>query len=896
MLCHYLERSYAMDLTTDGERLRDWFTKTDFDRIDPYPNHTHGESASKRTVGSNFIEYVSNRAVGEPFYFQGSAADVRRGRQVSREWYWAKDLSMFRVPPPSHLGKHQVCAMVDVDEYVDMPQLLAVNFCPYLLYTFVPDRAGKSDGDRAYRFIGDGKVEYVVSGGGTYEHYVWDYNHDSLCVTGTEWLWLGHGLVFPVRVAHTAYYKVERRNVDGDHQVVCLAPMKRWTTVIPWETTIIRQMVKAPELTRFNPVIGDFVRVQVKTADGLMVSTARVGDFSSSLVPASVDEEASIKSSLTKDALTIAMVKASMDSGGVDDLFGAEVMTAYHRQHQLKEPARVFTTSDGVRAYQFLPKLADYDPDAQPSMKSFMRPLVVGFCPAITKGNEMRAVDKRVKEVKSNVAVTPFLLKAIDAFVELLSDDISKRDKLIEVDEDEVWEKQHRPSQRAILRRADYLKATGTAQVFGKRQAETKIQDLRLITPIDGCDKRDYSRFIYALADALKKTLWYASGKTPLEVATRVSQIAAFAQWLLETDFSRMDGRISPVLRELEERLMHRLFHPSMHARMERLMKNQTFLHCRTKFGVHYNSGTARGSGSPETSAFNSVATAFCFFLAHVLDGLDYGAAYKNLCEAFICLGDDGVCARVSSSAAVKAAGMIGQKLTVSVRRVGDTVSFLSRHYGPNVWFGSADSCCDLKRQLSKFHEAVAVENNSKARSLKLCEKAFAFFLTDENTPVLGEFVKRVLHFRPVQHGEGKGAKYTNILSIWNSEIPKESQYPSLPDDLGWKLELLEQQLPDFCVSRFSDWLQHCNSLEDLMDAPEPIVLEAVHPGGDEEVVVDGDVLKKPSNDKTRRGTRGGKTRRRSKKNLEQAEEPRKGTNGKTGAHRAQRQAKTKSS
>jgi hypothetical protein len=263
-------------------------------------------------------------------------------------------------------------------------------------------------------------------------------------------------------------------------------------------------------------------------------------------------------------------------------------------------------------------------------------------------------------------------------------------------------------------------------------------------------------------------------------------------------------------------------------------------------------------------------------YLSFFLDGYDHSEAWVMLNGAAACCGDDAIGSGLKQVHTEKAASMVGQKLTISIRRVGDTVSFLSRHYGPDVWFGDTDSCCDFKRQLSKFHLATYVEQDIKARETKLREKSFAYFLTDEHSPVLGDFVKKVLTLAPVQHGEGVGRTYTNILRIWNSEIPKQDQYPSNVDGYSWKRELFEQQLPDFCIENFIAWLITCKTLEEIMSPPEPVVIEAKHPGGSEAVEIDGDIIQPSVTQNTefgprhqspgRRGRRSGKAVKRTER------------------------------
>jgi len=857
----FLDSNSSGDLGTANEVLRSWFTSLDIASIAPYQNHTHGDSASKRSVGSNFIEDLA-RVSGKPVtYFQGSAADLRKGRDITRDWFWAKDMT---VPLTKFSSEHKedsnrIVAMVDVDEHLeDLPAILARHLRPYLFYSFVPSRAAKDKGDYVYRFLADGSVEYVVSGGGTYRHKIWDYGSDSLKVV-ENWHWTLSG---PLK--HVAYYKVERRNIDADHQVILLMPMKQWTSpqLLPCIASAASMHFEAPPLKRMNPVKGDFVRVQTMTPEGLKVSTAGVGKFSEVTVTIAADDETKYKSDLTGGKLTIAMAKATMAAHKLETC-GAEILTAYHRANAPVDAPRVFKTGDSVRTYQFLPELADYDPEVKPSMSSFMKPLVDGaFAPAMCKGNDKRAVSKRITEVRTRTVMTPFLKKMQADFVDMMIEELGiERNQLFPLDYESVLERQPRPSQRRIFESANYSSRSGEAQTFMKRECYGKVADPRLITPIDGMDKMVYSSYIYALYDVIKKCHWFMSGMKPVEVATHVAGLAEFAAWMAETDFSRMDGRVSDVPRNLETELMMAFFAYIVHEFMLKAMRSQTWLKCRTKFGETYNTEYARASGSAETTAFNTILAAFTVFLAFRLDGFGKREAYYKIGA---CQGDDGATPDLKASKAEEAAKMVGQKLKVNIVPRGQIVTFLSRHYGPDVWFGENDSCCDVLRQITKFHCSVVVQQDKNAGVRKLSEKAFAFYLTDENTPVLGKFVQKVLQFRPVSHEDEPGKlKYENINQIWNSDIPKDAQYPSLPDTLGWKRALVEKTLPGFSIADFDAWVDSCDSIEKLMDHPDPVVIDAEHPGGTERVVVDDNVLEPPTETpavaKSRRGKRGGK-------------------------------------
>ena len=161
--------------------------------------------------------------------------------------------------------------------------------------------------------------------------------------------------------------------------------------------------------------------------------------------------------------------------------------------------------------------------------------------------------------------------------------------------------------------------------------------------------------------------------------------------------------------------------------------------------------------------------------------------------------GDDGLTTDQSRQAAEKAAVTMGQVLTMERTTRGSRgVTFLARHYGPDVWFDgetAANSCCDIRRQLAKFHVTVHLGGLVTPQT-KLREKAFAFYLSDRNTPVLGDFVSRVMELYPTKRSE-----YTNALNIWNSEVELCDHYPNETED--WMIDLLVEQIPEFNLVGF---------------------------------------------------------------------------------------------
>lgn len=784
----------CLSYAAQSRQLRGMFAEMELARMQAVHGHTHGKSAATRSSASAFIDSYADSTGRRAVFLQGSASDVKNGREITRVHYWGKDWNVQQ----RQLAKqdNDVCAMVDVDYHVDMPRHLSRNFRPLILYTLQPSQAAADRGEYKYTFLETGEIDYKVSGGGHYTHKLWNWQGDSVAAERRFC-----GIPFTRSV-----FNLERKQLDEDHQLVLITPLVKFTGV---RALISHMVAECNHLRRMDPIDRNFVRLAVNRDDGMMVSTAKVGGYLSATVPAAVDE-AIASAAATSAKLTHAMVKSKM---GKDSCHGSEVLLEYHLGgSKIKE--RVDALS-GVRSFQWIKEYQDYEPE-KPSMVPFMRPLFDGaFVPDNCKNNDQRMVEERVLKLKSSdTEVSPFLNKVIVEFCVQFRDAVGGG--LRPYDMDVVYERQPKPSQRRILDEAEHTAPTGKTQVFQKAEAYGQVTDPRAISQINGCDKRDFSAFVYPVADRMKHLTWYAFGKKPREIAERVAELCSgCVSHVDSTDFSRMDGRVGPNARYLERVLMLKLYNHDYHLEMLELMKSQTFLVATTKNGVQYDTGYARASGSPETSAFNSILNAFIAYLTFRMS--KRSGKYMDAKQAWLALGlyggDDGLTPDQDGKAAEKAARMMGQVMTVERTKRGDMgVTFLARCYGPDVWWGDDNSCCDIKRQLAKFH--VTTRLSSKVTPLtKLREKAYAFSLTDAETPILGWFVMRVLHHAPVTRD-----RYENVLGIWNSDVDKTDHYPNRFAE--WMFDLALDQLPNYDLLGFSNWVENA-SLEDLFNCPE---------------------------------------------------------------------------
>lgn len=815
--------------------LRADFMGTAFEERRAIPGHTHGASAATRSAASTFADtlgYVTGRT---PVFIQMSATDQRRGRAGTRSYYWSKDLNA--EARDWEFTDNDILVFIDVDYYMDDIMAFISQFkLPALIYTFQPGRAGKATGEYKYCFDKNSMVTYSVSGGGEYRHKVWNYRGDAVAYTEK----------FCGLTCFHVPYALERKKCDDDHDLILLAPLGFFSG--PLEAWRAKNMLKAEELKRLDLRDGSFIRLNVDTQDGSYVSTAFIGGHLSSKTTKEIDERILLMEA-TSTNVTHAQVVGKMTSEG-DGSEGSEVLLAYLKEKRGKlgnvtglMQEKVYKT-DFVKNFEYLPKVMPVE-EQKPSMQSFMNPILDGaFAPVRSKNNEERMVQERVlkqqgrPDRKSGKQLLPkaLLVKFMREFANQMFEDAGGQ-KLRPVEITEVYERQSRPTQRRIWEEAEHLRELeNQAKAFMKAEAYPSITDPRSIVQILSKSKTNHSQYMYAMYEALKRMRWYAFGKPPVEIAERVSEICqeAISHWA-DGDLSRQDGNVDDSARLLELIVCLVFFHEDYHDKLRETLKSQTHLTVKTTFGVVYQSLLSRVSGSPETSAFNTILTAFIAYLAFRMTKINgkWMQHYEAWNRLGIYGGDDSGTADVDPALLEKAASIMGQVLKCTTIMKGMSgVQFLARRYGPAVWFGDTNSCCDIKRQLSKFHVTPVLAIKPQT---KLVEKAFAFSLSDSHTPIIGPFVKKVLSLSP-------GWTYKNALRIWNSDLDKSVHYPNQYDD--WMDDIVETELGErFDSAGFLEETANASSLYDLLslnchDSPPP-ASEGAKPGI---FVVDGEI------------------------------------------------------
>jgi len=810
-----------------AETQRSVFSTTTIPEYPKIRGHSHPTSAGDRNAATTFCKNFMQNLGYTPYYYQRSRADERHSREGSRSYYWAKDFTA--AAKPYRPGPHDGLCIVDVDYYADMPSILIENFGrPIVLYTLSITEAGATGGDYAYSFDDENQITYRVAGGGVYKHEVWDWGKETLTITKT----------FPW--PKTCLYLIDRREMGQHHMLVSLSPIASWSGV---PALIARWSAAGSVLERLAPAHDGFVRVNTLTANGEFVSIAPVNSSASATITVRNYVALETIARRSKTPITLPQVMALSDVTDEKECKRQSTIILDYMRSTTRHPGVTsYPVDASVRSYDF--ELPTYDPSTRSSLEPFMSPLVHAcFTPYRNASAERSAINGRITSIqhKTELPLSPFLEQCMDEFVELIFDG----HVLEPVEFDDVYEKQSRPTQRATLDRSMWESAKRIMKTFVKAEAYENPKDPRVITTINGPDKRDYSTYVYPISEHLKNHCpWYAFGKTPLEISQRVADICSNANEVVFSDFSRWDGRKSSCFRRLDEKLVTKAYSPRHCEKATELARSQYLKKGVGRYGTFFDTLWSQSSGSPDTSSFNTVDDAFTAYATFRRMRIPGTSKFYHPEAAYSMLGiyggDDGLTANIDPALFRDTASALGAKMEAeSVVRGKFGVNFLARYYSPNVWTGALDSCCSLHRQLSKFHATVRLPPTITAES-KLIEKARAFYLTDKNTPIIGPFVSLVVAL-------SLSMDQTDHQSIWNAQWDTPNQYPNENTE-DWMEHVVACDIPEFDREAFDNWLASVRTLSDCLSPPlcmEPRPVETKLP-----VVVDEDVIM-PKTDST---------------------------------------------
>jgi len=666
--------------------------------------HSHADAASLRTSVSLAFEKLIIDASYTPYSVSRAQRDKADG---CRYYFMPRDLLQdFR---DDVVTDNHILMMVDVDYYVDMNKYLALGR-PILLYTFVPREVAGHVPNADYHFEGD-EVVYQVHGGGSYRHHLWDYSRD-------------------VITAHDEFgnlltYTVEQVALEADEtrRIILLNPQVVTSGPIP-------SRLLSP-LTRRTFRDQGLVKSIYQTPDGMNISIARSGSSVCATLPLGLYEAISIRLREAKHP-SPGDVERLLHSAKVEDC-AVTAPVLFDLLGSVGGGIVTATTVVPAKHFQTLQPLVTEDGKEYASAEAPSLTTSPAVYPTLSYNNEIASIQGRVLSQTNTKQPPPKFSQFAAEFRELL---VPIGHRGVPYTISEVIELQNKPLQRGRAAKAmpTLFHTTNFIKTMMKLEAYTAATDPRNISTVSSDHQMRLSGYTYAFKhDVLDKLEWYGPGKTPTEIAQRLTSITAAGAFC--RDYSRFDGTISKWLQDLCDQIYKRWTGTKYKAEIHQLLTSE-HAHAVTPGGVRYDPGYSRKSGSPLTTDHNTIINAFVSYATLRDAGLDKDKAFARL--GLYC-GDDGVDYpdEMVVSRAIPVAEVFGLSLKCEIVEPGKPVPYCGRIFcDPRT---SMSSFQDPTRTLPKLHSVVVPGKQS------LINKCAGYLVTDASTPIIGVWCAKVL-------------------------------------------------------------------------------------------------------------------------------------------------------
>jgi len=703
----------------------------------------------------------------EPFYISMNKAQRVNACAGNRYYYHHKDLQMR--PGTTTIPGRKCYVMTDVDYYLDMNRLLRGD--PVIIYTFVPLEPMGKTADGVYTTTTGDLVKTNINGGAEYKHPLWNYECDSVMV---------HHALFSVM------YLVEQLQVSRDRRIVFFNPIR--TIYGP-----VGRLINSQRLERRPLSFGPFAFTRFFEKGECYYSLGKLSEYHTCTVKSQLFSTALIRSNETRDP-HIGQIERIFNYGKVDN--GVEAASlyfdAYKRCPELfdKLPPLITGCVD-QHTYQAVTPLVTEDG------KSSMRALWPGYVnntysPAKSYNNDKACIAGRIDEPRNKEKkLPPIYYKFMTEFLEfLVPHDVQST--LTPLNFDEMYDKFDRPTQRRQLAAVEhYLQMKNpVVSSFQKPEAYPKITPPRNISTLPMDHNFVLGQFTNSFMSVLKATHWYAFGKTPKVISytlhsKTMSHRGHDTSWAVPSDFEKLDGSLSSVLRDLYTGALCRAFHPRYHPEISRLMSKERNVRAFTKEGVAYDTGSTVLSGSSDTSQLGSISNAFVTYCA-----LRYHHDAINAWNSLgIYGGDDGVTFDLSPNSLMLAGAKFGMSIKAEVVKRGDPVPFLGRIY-VDPWTGP-ESIVDVMRQYRKMH--LTATPKVVPASVVLFRKGLGLWITDAQTPLISHMCMAITRV----YGDLSRHKYFELSKVDRSywlRYASPDQFPA-PKDRSTMMDIIANNM-----------------------------------------------------------------------------------------------------
>lgn len=453
----------------------------------------------------------------------------------------------------------------------------------------------------------------------------------------------------------------------------------------------------------------------------------------------------------------------------------AGVLARYIELHAVCKP-KVYSRGTSVKYYTF------GDREGKPTMHPLMPAFDPNcYVPMRSKGNDQTMIVERDVKYRARVHFPKKHLKALAWFKTKFAEDLTPAQP------EQVYAAWKTPNQRRDFLMTSVWYMTSIVQfVFMKVEAYSSIKFPRIISTSTKYSKNFLKAFGDAVSSHAKATLGcYGPKSTPAELTKKVADVCHEQESVYELDHSKLDAHLQAAWKDFISSLLHGCFKKWSKFVMD-LWRERDFVVQVTRNGVRIIKGDALSSGNSLTSFAGTIVCCAFWFLCAVVAGFSYEEAWF-ICSQCVFFGDDSVLRKLPLEVVLKTASELG--LEVEIKEIpldGSTaVGFLSRKFDPLIGLGTMNSCCDIKRQLSKLHVSKfdyyhgksfsELTGTQKAALYKYVDdKFYAYWLTDRNTPLIGHIVNHWFSYRK-KPDEGVVADDIG----WWSQYSGSSQFPN---------------------------------------------------------------------------------------------------------------------
>nr|UVF62148.1 MAG: RNA-dependent RNA polymerase [Bat faecal associated nodavirus 3] len=685
------------------------------------PMHSHPRAAACRSAANEWMINVIRTAGFEPYHVSKSRTDDIG----SRHFYFAKDLMMQY--QNDRLTKDHVITMTDVDYYVDMPSYLK-HGNNILMYTFVPQTSSGTAEDIAWRSVGN-KVEYTVSGGSTYSHELWDYTGDIVTAINDD----GDLLV----------YNVEQRVVPGDeqHRIVLFSLGAKVTNGL----NLFWRWIDS-NIMHIPPVYYGMEGVNIKRKslsnfcfDAIKgtVSITQPGTFSDVEIPSRLYDSIVQRFKNKTAPPVVADIERMLSAASIPDPQIAAPIIFNQIGPDLSP--NIVSTKTLCTTFKPVGPLVCEDPDEVG--QAITSPLVSEPAMFAAKGYnaDLACITGRVNKPR-NDKVPP---REYNRYAtEFVTKCVPKPNVGTPLMAEEVRELQSKPMQRSrydqfVNTFSSYLK--NNLSCFIKTEPYANANAPRNITTNSVHVTVLLSAYTLVFKTTnLKKLHWYAPGLKPAEIVERLATVTA--RGAMASDYSRFDGSIS---RWMQERIVcatyMRWCEDKHRPHLKQLLDSVFTRKATTTSGLRFDPGYGTRSGSPTTTDGNTMMNAFVQYATFRRMGMSCTEAWDSL---GIYCGDDGL---------TKIVPDLQNQLNITCTDLGLQVEIVTHPpEGPFQFCGryfihpatTVNSFQDPIRTLAKLHLSG---NRQVSREQAAYNKATGYLVTDQHTPLIGDWAQRVV-------------------------------------------------------------------------------------------------------------------------------------------------------